>query len=504
MSEDQDALNGTMTELLAEMRKISGQQESGGKTDKTIKAKAETVAALNAEQENLSKKERKEAKAKAADLVAEQQESIRSIIRDELHGVRTPARTLGKGSPVEDQPKGRRKPQATLKAHKFFRKAFNDYEPGEFLNALADYRGMSTEGNDPVAVLRGKAVLMSLADFGGKPDQSQGTIGLGGRTMIGKAVLGTTGATGGYVLPNNLVESVAKPNVQEAIYSKLCTVRNGVAVRGVDQPYRTGAPSRAQFSNWGALKENRDEAYGSYTATLGTMALIYDVGKQYLRFSAGSAEEDVMDELAKAHGLGENYEIIAGPGTGSATPGTGDPCEGVYTALAAGAATFHTTSFTAANATIAGSVGKGFSLMFKALATRSRRPTAVVVDANAYWDILGQGTDAAGFFVPAVESATTISGFQMTPDGTLRWHGVPVIYDANLDSNTGQTGLAIAGEWDELKIYRGTEFRIDTSDQAGTRWDYNLVGFRGEQEFGVNAATAVTVGAFQYLTALVP
>jgi HK97 family phage major capsid protein len=234
------------------------------------------------------------------------------------------------------------------------------------------------------------------------------------------------------------------------------------------------------------------------------MALIYDVGKQYLRFSAGSAEEDVMDELAKAHRLGENYAVIAGPGTGSATPGVNDPTEGVYTALAAGAATYHTTTFTAANATVAGSAGKGFALMFKALAARSRRPTAVVVDALAYWDILGQGTDAAGFFVPAVESATTISGFAMGSDGTLRWHGVPVVMDANLDANSGQTGLAIAGEWDALKIYRGIEFRVDTSDQAGTRWDQNLVGFRGEQEFGLHAGTAVATGAFQYLTSLLP
>jgi len=48
------------------------------------------------------------------------------------------------------------------------------------------------------------------------------------------------------------------------------------------------------------------------------------------------------------------------------------------------------------------------------------------------------------------------------------------------------------------------EFRIDTSDQSGTRWDQNLVGYRGEQEFGINAGSAVAVGSFQYLTGLVP
>jgi HK97 family phage major capsid protein len=505
MSDEVTPLNETMTELLAEMRKVTAAQESGGKTDRTVEGKAKLAAALTDEHEKLSKKDRKAAKAKAAEAQAESDARLQRMIRDELHGVRSAPANLGKAK-LADEPRGRRKASFEERPIKYFRQAFRGYKAGEFLNALCDYRGMSIDGIDPVAVTRGKAVLMELAAFGGRADQSQGMILLGRRDgdMIGKATLGTTGATGGYVLPNNLVDSVVKPNVQDAIYQKLCTVRNGVAVRGVDQPYRTGAPSRAQFSNWGAPKETRDEAYGSYTATLGTMALIYDVGKQYLRFSAGSAEEDVMDELAKAHRLGENYAVIAGPGTGSASPGVNDPTEGVYTALAAGAATYHTTTFTAANATVAGSAGKGFALMFKALAARSRRPTAVVVDALAYWDILGQGTDAAGFFVPAVESATTISGFAMGSDGTLRWHGVPVVMDANLDANSGQTGLAIAGEWDALKIYRGIEFRVDTSDQAGTRWDQNLVGFRGEQEFGLHAGTAVATGAFQYLTSLLP
>ncbi len=125
--------------------------------------------------------------------------------------------------------------------------------------------------------------------------------------------------------------SVKKPQTMRAIYTDLVTVRSGVNVRGVDQPFRTGAPARATFQDWGQTKENVNEAYGSYTANLGTIARIYDVGKQYLRFSAGSAEQDVMDELQKAMALGENFYIIAGAGTGSV--GSGDPTTGVYTAL---------------------------------------------------------------------------------------------------------------------------------------------------------------------------
>ena len=183
------------------------------------------------------------------------------------------------------------------------------YTPGTFISALWGLRG----NPDEYAVA--KATLDSLGiEWRDSPDAA-------------KATLGTTGATGGYVLPNNLVDQVIKPRTMEAVYSRLVTVRNGINVRGVDQPFRTGAPARMQFQDWGQTKENVNEAYGSYTANLGTMARIYDVGKQYLRFSAGAAEQDVMDELTRAAVLGENYYMLAGAGTGSV--GSGDPTEGV-------------------------------------------------------------------------------------------------------------------------------------------------------------------------------
>src|SRR5439155_5070975 len=105
----------------------------------------------------------------------------------------------------------------------------------------------------------------------------------------------------------------------------------GVAVRGVDQPFRLGAPARMTFQDWNTSKENVNETYGSYSANLGTLARIMDITKQYARFSAGAAEADVMDELTRAAILGENYYMIAGAGTGSV--GSGDPTYGVYTGL---------------------------------------------------------------------------------------------------------------------------------------------------------------------------
>lgn len=344
--------------------------------------------------------------------------------------------------------------------------------------------------------------LMNATLRDGDREAGKATLATLGLTYMaapeGKATLGTTGATGGYVLPNNLVATLVKPATQAAVYtgaSPLVTVIPGVMVRGIDQPYRTGAPSRMTAQDWGATKENVNEAYGSYTATLGTFARIYDIGKQYARFSAGAAEQDVLDELAKAAALAENYAVIAGPGTGSATPGVNDPTKGLYTSLLGNV---FTTAHTASSSTVAGSAAAGLASAFGTLGARSRNADAVVLDITTYWTLFAQGSDSAGFWM------SELLGAGFTTDGaTLRWRGVPIYHDANLGTNS-TTKIAITGEWKELKFYRGMEFRVDSTDIAGDRWDKNLIGFRGEEEFGVNADTAVAVGAFQLITGLIP
>ena len=95
-----------------------------------------------------------------------------------------------------------------------------------------------------------------------------------------------------------------------------------------------------------------------------------------------------------------------------------------------------------------------------------------------------------------MEGARHPDGVERRPDRRLT--------DANFDQNTGTTKALIAAEWSAFKLYRGQEFRIDSSDQAGTRWDQNLVGFRGEQEIGFHAGTAVEAGAAQLVTAVIP
>jgi hypothetical protein len=61
----------------------------------------------------------------------------------------------------------------------------------------------------------------------------------------------------------------------------------------------------------------------------------------------------------------------------------------------------------------------------------------------------------------------------------------------------------VVGDFKALKVYYGETYRVDSSDQAGERWDRNLIGFRGEMEIGLDARAAVFSGAFQQVTNLI-
>lgn len=473
-------LDAQMTELTSAIRELASvraesapgaKAQDGGRYAAAADASVATAHALTAASAAKADAERETLKAEMKALVAE---TVKAALLD----VRAPsiAAQVGNGPAFEEAAKARFDANASpaLKAS-----LGSDYRGGDFLTAIMD---IGTRDGDKQA---GKATLARLGlAYMDAPE--------------GKATLGTTGATGGYVLPNNLVATLVKPATQSAVYTgsnPLVTVIPGVMVRGIDQPYRTGAPSRMTAQDWGATKENVNEAYGSYTATLGTFARIYDIGKQYARFSAGAAEQDVLDELAKAAALAENFAVIAGPGTGSATPGVNDPTKGLYTSLLGNV---FTTAHSASASTVAGSAAAGLASAFGTLGSRSRNADAVVVDITTYWTLFSQGSDSAGFWM------SELLGAGFTTDGaTLRWRGVPIYHDANLGDNA-TTKIAITGEWKALKFYRGMEFRVDSTDIAGDRWDKNLIGFRGEEEFAVNADTAVAVGAFQMVTGLIP
>jgi HK97 family phage major capsid protein len=303
-----------------------------------------------------------------------------------------------------------------------------------------------------------------------------------------KATLGTTDATGGWLLPNASVDDLVKPAEYGNLYRNLMTVRTGIRTLSVDMPFRAAAPARAVIAVPGDTKENVDLVYNGYAATMYTLARITDLSVRFVRYSAGAAEKDVMTELGNALGRGEAYYIR--DGTGSSQP------FGFIPALTNGPATFRST-FSPAT-TLAGSISAAIGTAAGALMARGRRPEAAVISATAYTQLMLQGTDTAGFFLNGVSpGGQAIPGFR---PGTLvsQW-GIPVV----VDTDFADDDLVVA-EWSAFRIYIGDGPRIDTSTEAGTRWDANLVGFRGEEDFAYDARPAVYAGAAQMITDILP
>lgn len=494
---DQQTADRRLDELLGEMRKANrlledelARPQDGGRKAAALESQraiADTATAVDDDKATAADKARLTEERNA---LLEQR--IEAMERSMAQHAPSKARAIVAGG-QRSAITSRVKPGAWIKAHPVMDATWTDYQAGEFLTALQDVKNMG-DGFDPEVHARGKAKLQELGlDWYGLPELSRAGFHLVGED--GKATLGATGATGGYTLPNNLVDTVVKAPTQKAVYQTLVRVVNGVAVRGVDQPYRTGLPARMTFQDWGTTKENVDEGYGTYSAVLGTIARIMDIGKQYARFSAGAAEQDVIDELTRAAILGENYYMVAGAGTGDV--GSGDPTTGFYTALIG---SFFVTAHSAVATTLAGSAATAFAVAFGALAGRSREAEAIITDATTFWTIIAQGTDEAGFWSSPTGGPT---GFTKTASGGIAYWGVPIYYDANFNTNSANTKRAVAGEWSQLKLYRGMEFRIDSSDVAGDRWDKNLIGFRGEEEIGFNARTAVALGALQLITGVI-
>lgn len=490
--------------LLGEMRKanaiLEGSADDGGRKAAAIDGQHEIAQKLSAADEG-----------RELDSIKAQRKALREEMeaaRELMAANRRPSKAaaIGGFQPViAGSGKGATFKSTPVPISRAMKGALRDpksYEPGSFLAAIMDAAGVGFDGHyDPFLTQQGKARLAAFTDRADVPVMS--TAYAAGKAVgddYQKATLGTTGPTGGYVLPNNLVDSVIKPATQKAVYQQLVTTINGVSVRGVDQPYRTSAAQRATFIDWGQSKTNVNEAYGTYSANLGTIAIIYDIGKQYARFSAGAAEQDVMDEITRGVILGENFYIAAGAGTGGV--GTGDPTAGYYTQLtAAGTPAAYTTSFTSpVSSTVIGSFAEALTQGSAALAARSRQATAWVVDATTYWTAIGQTAGTFGFILTPSAGPT---GFTRTESGGLAFWGQPVYYDANLGTSA-TTKIAVGGEWNMLKLYRGMEFRIDTTDIAGNRWDQNLIGFRGEEEIGFHAGSAVAVGAMQLITTVIP
>lgn len=307
-----------------------------------------------------------------------------------------------------------------------------------------------------------KAALISMGSFRQGVDPAS------------KATLGTTDATGGYIVPRNVVNGVIETPTPANPYRDLLTTVRLNRGSAVDQPIESFAPVRASVVARGQTKPNRDVTLPNYTATLYTIAVIYDVANQLLRQSAGAAEQLIRSKGVRSIIQGESYYILQGSGSSEPT--------GLLTALGTSGA--FVTSHTAANDTVVGSAAAAIAKAAGALADRNREPGAVVMNAGNYWTALAQGSADAGFFLNPAGGPNNITGFGP-------W-GLRVIPDANMPADS-----LVVGEFSAATLYIGEDLRVDTSDEAGDRWDKNLTGFRFEEEIAFNATPYVLAGAFQ-------
>ena len=353
----------------------------------------------------------------------------------------------------------------------------NGVSTDNFFATLAHAQSMRVAGSID-AMQAAKAKLDEMGShWAGVPDAS-------------KATVGDTDAAGGYLVPNNVVQAINEQAVAGRAVVDLFTTIDDVRGSAVDIPWEDSntSLSRAVIAAAGATKENKNLIVNNYTATLYTLARIFDVGNQLLRHSQGAAEKMVRSALARAFALGEDYYAIQG--SGSSEP------YGLLTAL--GTSGTYVTSHTPSASTVAGNWAAGLAKAAGAVANRGAVPDAAVFNSGDFWTNLASGADAAGFYVDP-----NGGGYDFRPGATGTtaagpW-GLRVRHTPNMPTDS-----MVVGEFSSTFFFRGQSYRVDVSSEAGDRWDKNLTGFRGEEEIAFDARPTVYTGRFQRITNILP
>jgi HK97 family phage major capsid protein len=305
-----------------------------------------------------------------------------------------------------------------------------------------------------------------------------------GWSRSGKATLGDSDGAGGYLVPNAVVAPVIEQATAANPWRQELTVIRGIRGNSIEVPTEGLAPTRAVVVAAGATKTNANFTVASYTATLYTLAVIYDVGNQLLRQSEGAAEQLVRSRLARQLALGEGYYILNG--SGSSEP------KGILTSI--GTSGTFVTSFTAGTGQ-ADSIAHAVADAAGDVAGRSRIPTAGVLHAGAFWDMLAQGSNDAGFFFSPSDGPGAIDA--TVP--TVRVFGLRIFPDNNMPTDD-----LVVGDFRSAQLFIGEEYRVDVSTEAGDRWDKNLTGFRAEEDIAFNADPYVASGYFQRILDVLP
>jgi HK97 family phage major capsid protein len=298
-----------------------------------------------------------------------------------------------------------------------------------------------------------------------------------------KATLGTTDAGGGYLAPRAVVAEMTRVQAANNPFRRLLNVVTGIAGPTVEVPHIGLAATRAVVVARGETKTNASLSLANYSATFYTLAVIHDAANQWLRQTRGQGERILRERGAEAIASGEAYYVLQG--SGSSEP------KGLLTSL--GTSGTFVTSHTYSQSTVAGNMATAIAKAAGAVAGRNRTATGVVMNSSDFWVNLAGGANDAGFYL-APGGPNTIDATGAFSDGTfaMRIWGLPVVV-----SNQMPTDSLVVGDFKAADLYIGEDLRIDTSTEAGDRWDKNLTGFRFEEDMAFNADPYVAAGLFQ-------
>jgi HK97 family phage major capsid protein len=299
-----------------------------------------------------------------------------------------------------------------------------------------------------------------------------------------KATLGSTDATGGYLAPRAVVAEMTSVQAANNPFRRLLNVVTGIAGPTVETPHLGLSATRAVVVARGETKTNASLSFANYTATFYTLAVIHDAANQWLRQTRGQGERVIRQRGAEAIASGEAYYVLQG--SGSSEP------KGLLTSIG-GSGTFVTTHSSPSTSTIAGNFATAIANAAGAIAGRNRRATGVVMNGSDFWLSLASGANDAGYYL-APGGANTIDATGAFNDGdpAMRIWGLPVVISNQMPSDS-----LVVGDFKSADLYIGEDLRIDTSSEAGDRWDKNLTGFRFEEDIAFNADPYVAAGLFQ-------
>jgi HK97 family phage major capsid protein len=431
-----EALLGRANELKAAIEEGNLQREGLQEVRNEFKQVREDISALQAKAD--------------AEAIQTEQKALLDEMKAMLEQSRTPSKAAVIGSGAQPKPDGEMNFFAALAQARS-----RDYDVQQVGKARLDEMGSGWAGVDPRS----------------------------------KATVGDTDAAGGYLVPNPVVTDINIQAQPGRTVVDLFTVIDGVRGSQVDVPWEQSAEARAVIALAGATKENTNFIVNNYTATLYTLARIFDVGNQLLRQSEGAAERLVRSKLARAFALGEDFYAIQGTGTNQPY--------GLLTALGT-AGTYFTTFSTPSTSTIAGNFATALAALAGPVANRGAQPDAAVMNSGDYWTLIASGADAAGFYVQPSGGAYAFNAQNVGAIGAGPW-GLRLAHTPNMPSDS-----AVVGEFKAATFFRGQGYRVDVSDQAGTRWDNNVTGFRGEEEIAFDARPYVYTGYFQRTNNILP